>query len=177
MAKSPHAEPTVEQDELSGRPTRSSVFNPFRVLRYSDYKFVWSAEALSLWAIEMEIIVLAMFVLSDTGSPLLVGLIGALKFAGTLLGPVYGLMVDRFDPKRWSDFCRNGCWVVASSTSRNPRARDGYPVARHLRFAIRASSWRVNIGRYWLSNDDWDTGCDRINRYRIRCPQMAHLNP
>ncbi len=73
--------------------------NPFRVLRYRGYKFVWSSEALSLWAIEMEIIVLAMFVLRDTGSPLLVGLIGALKFAGTLLGPLYGLMVDRFDRK------------------------------------------------------------------------------
>ena len=99
MAKSPHAEPTVEQDELSGRPTRSSVSNPFRVLRYSDYKFVWSSEALSLWAIEMEIIVLAMFVLRDTNSPMLVGLLGALKFAGNLLGPVYGLMVDRFNKK------------------------------------------------------------------------------
>lgn len=74
--------------------------NPFRVLRYGDYKFVWSSEALSLWAIEMEIIVLAIFVLRDTGSPLLVGLIGALKFAGTLLGPLYGLMVDRFDRKK-----------------------------------------------------------------------------
>jgi MFS family permease len=100
MAKYPHTEPTVAQDEISDRPTGSSVFNPFRVLRYSDYKFVWSSEAFSLWAMEMEIIVLAMFVLSDTGSPLLVGLIGALKFAGTLLGPVYGLMVDRFDPKK-----------------------------------------------------------------------------
>jgi DHA3 family macrolide efflux protein-like MFS transporter len=47
----------------------------------------------------MEIIVLAMFVLRDTNSPLLVGLLGALKFAGTLLWPVYGLMVDRFNRK------------------------------------------------------------------------------
>lgn len=75
-------------------------FNPFRTLRYGDYRFVWSSEALSLWATEMEIIVLAMFVLRDTNSPLLVGLVGALKFAGTLLGPLYGLMVDRFDRKR-----------------------------------------------------------------------------
>ncbi|MBT3996573.1 MAG: MFS transporter [Chloroflexi bacterium] len=100
MAKSTHAEPAVTQDEISGDSTRSAGFNPFSVLRFGDYKFVWSSEALSLWAIEMEIIVLAMFVLSDTGSPLLVGLIGALKFAGTLLGPLYGLMVDRFDRKK-----------------------------------------------------------------------------
>jgi hypothetical protein len=82
-------------------PQQSNTgLNPFRVLRYGDYRFVWSSEALSLWAIEMEIIVLAIFVLRDTGSPLLVGLIGALKFAGTLLGPLYGLMVDRFDRKK-----------------------------------------------------------------------------
>ena len=81
--------------------------NPFRVLRYGDYKFVWSSDALNLWAIEMEIIVLAMFVLRDTGSPLLVGLVGALKFAGTLLGPLYGLMVDRFDRKRLQVFVRS----------------------------------------------------------------------
>jgi MFS family permease len=87
-----------EHSPSSGEPPRTR-FNPFGVLRFGDYKFVWSSEALSLWAIEMEIIVLAMFVLRDTGSPLLVGLIGALKFAGTLLGPLYGLMVDRFNRK------------------------------------------------------------------------------
>ena len=100
MEKATHVQPTVTQDEISGDLTRTGGFNPFSVLRFGDYKFVWSSEALSLWAIEMEIIVLAMFVFRDTGSPLLVGLLGALKFAGTLLGPLYGLMVDRFDRKK-----------------------------------------------------------------------------
>ena len=90
----------LESESSDKAPAQAhSRFNPFGVLRYGDYKFVWSSEALSLWAIEMEIIVLAMFVLRDTGSPLLVGVIGALKFAGTLLGPMYGLMVDRFNRK------------------------------------------------------------------------------
>lgn len=92
MVESPPKQPPSESN--------SSGLNPFWVLRFGNYRFVWSSEALSLWAIEMEIIVLAMFVLRDTNSPLLVGLIGALKFAGTLLGPLYGLMVDRFDRKR-----------------------------------------------------------------------------
>ena len=87
------AEPSMTQ-------APESSFNPFRALRYGDYRFVWSSETLNLWASEMETIVLAIFVLRDTGSPLLVGLIGALKFGGTLLGPFYGLMVDRFDRKR-----------------------------------------------------------------------------
>jgi MFS family permease len=80
--------------------TSETSFNPFRPLRFGDYRFVWSSETLNLWASEMETIVLAIFVLRDTNSPLLVGLIGALKFGGTLLGPFYGLMVDRFDRKR-----------------------------------------------------------------------------
>ena len=84
--------------EITTEPDAS--FNPFRSLRYGDYRFVWSSEALNLWASEMETIVLAIFVLRETNSPLLVGLIGALKFGGTLLGPFYGLMVDRFDRKR-----------------------------------------------------------------------------
>ena len=67
------AEPSMTQ-------APESSFNPFRALRYGDYRFVWSSETLNLWASEMETIVLAIFVLRDTGSPLLVGLIGALKF-------------------------------------------------------------------------------------------------
>lgn len=86
--------------DLSVTGAKNTGSNPFRVLRYRDYRFVWSSETLNLWASEMETIVLAIFVLRDTGSPLLVGLIGALKFGGTLLGTFYGLMVDRFDRKR-----------------------------------------------------------------------------
>ena len=90
-----------------------SSLNPFKVLRYGDYKFVWPTEALSLWAMEMEIIVLAIFVLRDTNSPLLVGLIGAVKFAGTLFGPLYGLMVDRFNRKLLQVGVRVFCVALA----------------------------------------------------------------
>lgn len=46
---------------------------------------------------EMEALVLAWFVLADTGSPLQVGLLGAARFGGIFLSPVYGAIVDRFD--------------------------------------------------------------------------------
>ena len=46
---------------------------------------------------EMEALVLAWFVLADTGSPLQVGMIGAARFGGLFLSPVYGAIVDRFD--------------------------------------------------------------------------------
>src|SRR5687767_8629414 len=45
----------------------------------------------------MENLVLGWYVLVDTGSPFLVGLIGALRFGGTLLSPFYGVIADRFD--------------------------------------------------------------------------------
>jgi hypothetical protein len=36
---------------VTGSPAQLNTgFNPFRVLRHGDYKFVWSSEALSLWA-------------------------------------------------------------------------------------------------------------------------------
>lgn len=40
---------------------------------------------------------LSWYVLVDTDSPFLVGLLGALRFTGTLLGPLYGIVVDRVD--------------------------------------------------------------------------------
>ncbi|MQG37377.1 MAG: MFS transporter [SAR202 cluster bacterium] len=89
----------LHEDGTAAKTVTRISLNPFQVLRHGDYKFVWPTEALSLWAMEMEIIVLAIFILRDTNSPLLVGLIGAAKFAGTLFGPIYGLIVDRFNRK------------------------------------------------------------------------------
>ena len=43
---------------------------------------------------------LSWFVLTETGSPFLVGLLGALRFGGTLGGPFYGLLGDRMDRRK-----------------------------------------------------------------------------
>lgn len=80
--------------------------NPFAALRQRDFRFVWSSEMLHLWAHEMENLVLAWFILSETDSPLQVGLIGATRFAGTLLAPLYGAVVDRFDRRKVQIFAR-----------------------------------------------------------------------
>lgn len=58
--------------------------------------FVWAADTFGTWAVEMETLLLGWYVLVDTGSPLLVGLVGALRFGGTLLAPMYGVVANRY---------------------------------------------------------------------------------
>lgn len=91
--------------KLQGRSSFKR-FNPFSSLRHRDFRFVWSSEMLSLWGTEMETLILAWFVLTDTGSPLQVGLIGAARFGGILLSPIYGSIVDRFDRRKIQVFAR-----------------------------------------------------------------------
>ena len=45
----------------------------------------------------METLILGWYLLVETNSPLLVGLLGALRFGGTLLSPIYGVLADRVD--------------------------------------------------------------------------------
>jgi predicted MFS family arabinose efflux permease len=78
---------------------RFSGLSPFAALRERNYRFIFTAQVFSLWAMEMEALVLAWFVLADTGSPLQVGLIGAARFGGIFLSPVYGAIVDRFNQR------------------------------------------------------------------------------
>ncbi|HET7770037.1 MAG TPA: MFS transporter, partial [Chloroflexota bacterium] len=68
--------------------------------RVRSFRFQWGADAFATWASEMENLVLGWYVLVDTGSPFLVGLVGALRFGGTLLSPFYGVIADRFDRRR-----------------------------------------------------------------------------
>ena len=105
--------PAATTEAARGDAPRSR-FNPFASLRHRDFRFVWSSEMLHLWGTEMENLVLAWFVLSDTGSPLQVGLIGATRFGGTLLAPFYGAVVDRFDRRKTQVFARATSTALAA---------------------------------------------------------------
>ena len=61
---------------------------------------MWFSDATASSAEQMEFLVLAWFVLTETESAFLVGLFAALRFTGTLLSPYYGILVDRYDRKR-----------------------------------------------------------------------------
>ena len=73
---------------------------PLRSFQQRNYRFLWASDTLVRVAEHMELLVLAWFVLTETDSPFQVGLLGALRFTGTLLAPAYGVMVDRYDRRR-----------------------------------------------------------------------------
>jgi predicted MFS family arabinose efflux permease len=65
---------------------------PFRV---RAFRLQWPADLLTSCAFEMETLILAWYVLVETGSVLLLTLFGALQFAGTLIAPMFGVAGDR----------------------------------------------------------------------------------
>ena len=70
----------------------SSALAPFRV---RSFRFQWPADLLTSWAAEMETLILAWYVLTETGSVLLLTVFASLSFLGTLLAPMYGVIGDR----------------------------------------------------------------------------------
>ena len=78
-------------------PQRVRLFESFRI---RGFRFLWSADALSNWAGEMENLILGWYVLVETGSPFLLGLFGAMRWGGTLVSPLYAVLADRVD-RRW----------------------------------------------------------------------------
>ena len=69
----------------------------FRSFLQRNYRMLWFSDGATSSAEQMEILVLAWFVLIETDSAFLVGVYGALRFTGTLFAPFYGILVDRYD--------------------------------------------------------------------------------
>ena len=65
-----------------------------------SFRFQWPSDGLTIWAFEMETLVLGWYILTATDSPALVGLLGTLRFGGTLFGPIYGALTDKFNRRR-----------------------------------------------------------------------------
>lgn len=69
-----------------------NALTPFRV---RSFRLQWPADLATSLAFEMEILVLAWYILVETKSVFLLSLYGALHFPGTLLAPLIGAFGDR----------------------------------------------------------------------------------
>jgi len=76
----------------AGRNSRSEILAPFQV---RSFRFQFPADLLTSWAGEMEILILGWYILTATGSVLLLTLYGSLQYGGTLIAPMFGLAGDR----------------------------------------------------------------------------------
>jgi predicted MFS family arabinose efflux permease len=63
--------------------------------RVRSFRFQWPADLLTSLAFEMETVILAWYVLVQTGSVLLLTAFGSLMFLGTLAAPMFGVLGDR----------------------------------------------------------------------------------
>jgi MFS family permease len=92
-AAAPNARAVQPQPAHSGARL-PAVIESFRI---RSFRFQWSADSLSVWANQMETLVLGWYIVAETGSAFQTGLVGALRFGGTLVAPVYGVMADRIN--------------------------------------------------------------------------------
>lgn len=69
-----------------------SALAPFR---NRSFRFLWPADLLTAWAMEMETLILGWYVLVETRSVVLLTLFGSLMYVGTLVSPVVGMLGDR----------------------------------------------------------------------------------
>ena len=86
----------MERDEPRHRNlselARLSALAPFRT---RNYRFQWPADLLTSWAFEMETLILGWYVLTETGSVVLLTLFASLNYTGTLIAPMLGVVGDR----------------------------------------------------------------------------------
>ena len=93
MASAPPDRAVRGRSAVAGRA--STGWRVVEAFSIRSFRFQWTADASSTWAAEMETLILGWYLLVETNSPLLVGVLGALRFGGTLISPIYGVVADR----------------------------------------------------------------------------------
>jgi MFS family permease len=88
--------PDVQPDAVS--PPRRLGF--LAALYERDYRLLWSGYICSSFAQRMDSVALGWLVLEMTQSAFMVGLVGAVRFLGSMAGPWTGVAADRMDRRR-----------------------------------------------------------------------------
>jgi MFS family permease len=78
---------------VSGRNSRLALLAPFQV---RNFRCQFPADMLTSWGIEMEVLILGWYILTETGSVLLLTVYSSLQYSGTLIAPLFGMAGDRF---------------------------------------------------------------------------------
>lgn len=89
--------------------------SPLAAFKIRSFRFQWTADALTTWGSEMETLILGWYILVETDSPFLVGILAALRMSGTLLAPLVGVLADRMSRKVLLAFVRIGAGASALS--------------------------------------------------------------
>src|SRR5215217_1361166 len=88
----------------------------FRVLRYRDFRLIWSAEALSQTGTQIQRVAVAWQVFELTGDPFNLGLLGLVRFVPLFLfGLVGGVVADRYDRRQTLILSQFALMVVAGA--------------------------------------------------------------
>ncbi|GIX46495.1 MAG: MFS transporter [Candidatus Tectimicrobiota bacterium] len=82
------------------RPPSFSATAVFTAFRHPDFRALWGAFVCSRAIQRMDSMVAGWLALALSHSPLLVGLMGAARFAGSILSPLAGVVADRHDRRQ-----------------------------------------------------------------------------
>jgi predicted MFS family arabinose efflux permease len=96
LPRAPMNAPAPGPGHAPARLPRAST-SPFS---QRNFRFQWPSDLAVSWAFEMEALLLAWFVLVETGSVIWLTAFGALQFVGTLISPLYGVAGDRMGQRR-----------------------------------------------------------------------------
>ncbi len=78
-------------------PSAANDDGMFAAFRFGDFRYFWMATGLASAGRWTEAMVFGWLVLQMTSSPFLLGIVMACRWAGYVLGPVFGAYVDRHD--------------------------------------------------------------------------------
>lgn len=79
--------------KVLSRNSRPALLAPFQV---RNFRCQFPADMLTSWGIEMEVLILGWYILTETGSVLLLTVYSSLQYSGTLIAPLFGMAGDRF---------------------------------------------------------------------------------
>src|SRR5215216_3469430 len=106
--------PMSARQPTSQTPPRHE--RPFRVLRYRDFRLIWSAEVLSQIGTQIQRVAVAWQVFELTGNPFHLGLLGLVRFVPLFLfGLAGGVVADRYDRRQTLIVSQVALMVVAGA--------------------------------------------------------------